>query len=213
MARCGLVGLRLLGLRNIIVMDSLKPFLPAVFGWAWAALGGIACTCTVVGILLASLQDHSTPEEAPPETQLPSTAAYSIIQDVDTSKRSEATTPLAESSMLLLATASFPIYATTNDDVEVAVCMDPHEEPSTTTTTTTSETMEHALQNHDQLQDAAPRDNTISSKRAKTALDFYYGYGMVILNVVLDTYFSVLAKQHGSQFTTWEINLIRFGFA
>ena len=36
---------------------------------------------------------------------------------------------------------------------------------------------------------------------------------MAILNVVLDTYGSVLTKDYGKEFTTWEINLIRFGFA
>lgn len=39
------------------------------------------------------------------------------------------------------------------------------------------------------------------------------GYAMAVLNVVLDTYGSVLTKQYGAGMTTWEISLIRFGFA
>lgn len=36
---------------------------------------------------------------------------------------------------------------------------------------------------------------------------------MAFLNVVLDTYGSLLTKEHGVGMTTWEINLIRFGFS
>lgn len=37
------------------------------------------------------------------------------------------------------------------------------------------------------------------------------GYIMAIANVILDTYGSLLTKQHGGLFKTWTINLIRFG--
>lgn len=39
------------------------------------------------------------------------------------------------------------------------------------------------------------------------------GYFWATLNVVLDCYGSVLTKQYGAAFTTWEIGLIRFGSA
>ena len=39
------------------------------------------------------------------------------------------------------------------------------------------------------------------------------GYTLALGNVVLDAYGSVLTKQHGSNMTTWEINLVRFGSA
>ena len=39
------------------------------------------------------------------------------------------------------------------------------------------------------------------------------GYAMAVLNVGLDTYGALLTKQHGAGMTTWEINLVRFGFA
>jgi drug/metabolite transporter (DMT)-like permease len=263
-----LEGLRLLGVRNIIVMDSLKPFLAAVFGWAflgeqlqWAALGGIVCT--VMGILLVSLQqqqdptttttnDTSTPttitrsdqeeqgltsimESSQLETtQLQSTscatAAYSMIQDVDDiSKRSERTASLADSSTVSLATGTFPSYSS-NDDVEVTVFVDRSSpaEITTAAASTTAATTTTSSENHhdrDQSQDVpsrndisvpdptSNRDSTNANKRATTSAEYYYGYGMAILNVVLDTYGSVLTKQHGTNFTTWEINLIRFGFA
>ena len=39
------------------------------------------------------------------------------------------------------------------------------------------------------------------------------GYTFALVNVVLDAYGSILTKQYGVTFSTWEINLIRFGFA
>lgn len=39
------------------------------------------------------------------------------------------------------------------------------------------------------------------------------GYGLALLNVLFDAYASLLTKRHGSGMTTWEINLIRMGFA
>jgi len=39
------------------------------------------------------------------------------------------------------------------------------------------------------------------------------GYALALLNVSLDAYGSLLTKQYGIQMTTWEINLIRLGFA
>lgn len=40
-----------------------------------------------------------------------------------------------------------------------------------------------------------------------------YGYTLAAVNVILDAYGTVLTKQHGVLLNTWEINLIRFGFA
>ena len=39
------------------------------------------------------------------------------------------------------------------------------------------------------------------------------GYTYSAINVILDTYGSVLTKQNGMYMTVWEINLLRFGFA
>ena len=40
-----------------------------------------------------------------------------------------------------------------------------------------------------------------------------YGYFMATLNVAFDTYGSLLTKKYGVGMTTWEISLLRFGFA
>jgi len=51
------------------------------------------------------------------------------------------------------------------------------------------------------------------SRRATTPNDIRKGYALSVLNVVLDTYGSLLTKQHGVGMSTWNISLIRFGFA
>ena len=50
-------------------------------------------------------------------------------------------------------------------------------------------------------------------RRATTPNDIRKGYALSVLNVVLDTYGSLLTKQHGVGMSTWNISLIRFGFA
>ena len=39
------------------------------------------------------------------------------------------------------------------------------------------------------------------------------GYMFSVINVLLDSYGVVLTKQYGRMFTSWQINLVRFGFA
>jgi len=39
------------------------------------------------------------------------------------------------------------------------------------------------------------------------------GYILALLNVVLDAYGALLVKQHATHLNTWEINLVRYGFA
>ncbi len=68
-----LEGLRLIGARRVIVIDSCKPFLAALFGWAIlgeelkpAAFGGMALTVT--GVPIVSLETEKEVTESPEET-------------------------------------------------------------------------------------------------------------------------------------------------
>ncbi|CAB9511866.1 EamA-like transporter family [Seminavis robusta] len=234
-----LEALRLLGARKVIVMDSLKPFLAAVFGWAllgeqlqWAALGGIACT--VVGILLVSLEDRQTQEDDNEEAEQEEVVLQSVMnsdkhdaqllanqKDTDFSTRTDVTT-LVDRSTLSLATGSFPPEEPAVDDNCVDVLIDPTTE--TNLPDAQLEIRQEQQNSHDDDDGIEPqsrstavvdetRPSTNSTKRAQSEWDFFYGYGMAIINVLLDTYGSVLTKEHGTKFTTWEINLVRFGFA
>ena len=59
---------------------------------------------------------------------------------------------------------------------------------------------------------AIQRQNTFRFASRKPSV-YRRGYICAILNVLADSYGSLLTKQHGAGMTTWAINLIRFGFA
>lgn len=277
-----LEGLRLLGARRVIVMDSLKPFLAAVFGWAFldeqlrlAALGGIVLT--VVGIILVSLESETTidPEDEECEEQGKNELADQIqgdlipaMENTSSPVKSKAVNPemstttiwtegtstfmggestpatAAKPGTLSLGTGSFM-----KDEVAQPVMMDEMIKPSiekedeegfeieATNDELKSESAEinasHLVETttnadiansqHSSISTAptktttnsttTPPDNTNANKRARTVRETQWGFAMAIINVFLDTYGSVLTKNYGTQFTTWEINLIRFGFA
>lgn len=52
--------------------------------------------------------------------------------------------------------------------------------------------------------------DTTTSISSSTML---WGYILAAINVILDAFGSVLTKQFGTEMNTWEINLLRFGFA
>ena len=280
-----LEGLRLLGARRVIVMDSLKPFLAAVFGWAFldeqlrlAALGGIVLT--VVGIILVSLESETTidPEDEECEEQGKDEVADQIqgdsipgMKNTSSLVKSKAadtelstttvwtegtSTPMGGESTTATATAAKPgtlslgtgSYA--NDEVAQPVMMDEmikpsiekedeegfeieatndeHKSASAVTNAshlveTTTNAADIVNSQHSSISTTptktttnsttTPPDNTNANKRARTVRETQWGFAMAIINVFLDTYGSVLTKNYGTQFTTWEINLIRFGFA
>ena len=249
-----LEGLRLLGARKVIVMDSLKPFLAALFGWAFlderlklAALGGIALTVT--GILLVSLETEGPEETAADETTQqsdPNNKSQKVERNVDnqtpiikspnasTTTSSSSTPPETEteaevSSELTiapksLAKGSFQQPASPESNI---VIVDENKKDVEHQTTAEANAIELKLEPFAQPQDPqqgskttkmpqqspTTSSSTNASKRAKTRWELQRGYLYAILNVVLDTYGSVLTKEYGEGMTTWEINLIRFGFA
>ena len=220
-----LEGLRLLGPRRVIVMDSLKPFLAAVFGWALldeelklGALGGIILT--VIGILLVSLESEPTleQEDAVVEESMMEPACKEQ-QETDKQKENRndgssklTNTPnLIDSSTLSLATGSFSHSASIFSPVlvdEKETINEEHAGASTSIIQHSDIKADEAAGNSKLI---TPRTN--SSKRATSLRETQKGFVMAILNVVLDTYGSVLTKEYGSKFSSWEINLVRFGFA
>jgi len=61
------------------------------------------------------------------------------------------------------------------------------------------------------LQIDGPSPPRTAADGAAAAHD-HVGYACALLNVVLDVYASVLTKKHASRLSTWDINLVRFGF-
>lgn len=53
----------------------------------------------------------------------------------------------------------------------------------------------------------------IPHEAAVSPIQQYWGFFLAAINVILDAFGSILTKQFGTALNTWEINLIRFGFA
>jgi drug/metabolite transporter (DMT)-like permease len=157
-----LEGMRILGARKVIVMDSLKPFLAAFLGEVFlgerlqlATFAGLILT--VIGVSLVGMEKESWQEEG----------------------------------------ADFESEANSNTKVDVAIETDRLlVEIKTAKTTERSDSY------------AEQRKN-----RKQSTPEIIYGMVMAVANVVLHTFGALLTKKYGAGMTTWEINLIRFGFA
>jgi drug/metabolite transporter (DMT)-like permease len=205
-----LEGLRLLGARRVIVVDAIKPFLSAFLGWAilgeqlrYPAFGGMALT--VAGVLVVSIERTamiSTPAEvvSASDEQIPSSTLISPTADA-TSESMEINaqhTSVVEKVGARERTTSLVDVETSAANNSVGV-QESLELPAA------SETID--------LVEEPKRQGSLRENRTNTTASLRQGYIMSVLNVVLDTYGSVLTKQYGVGMTTWEISLIRFGFA
>ncbi|OEU12238.1 hypothetical protein FRACYDRAFT_244495 [Fragilariopsis cylindrus CCMP1102] len=160
-----LEGLRLLGSRKIIVVDSLKPFLAVFLGEVFlderlerGAIIGLILT--VLGVALVGLEkeDHNIETETTIECESVGAAGTEVFNEH---------TVLIEKD---------------NNEQSSTVVVDSY---------------------------AQQRKN----RGKQSTKEFIYGLVMAILNVVLHTFGVLLTKKYGVGMTTFEINLIRFGFA
>ena len=167
-----LEALRQLGASKVLVIDTVKPFAAAFFGWLIleesihkVAFAGIALT--VLGVLIVSLESESKDNEKEDEKEQ--------LRPTSGLDEEEAQASCAEEDQL---------------------------EPSSTAI------------NEEIIQEELPREevNLSTEKDERTSRwNTRRGYALAIGNVFLDTYGSLLTKQHGMKFSTWAINLIRFG--
>jgi drug/metabolite transporter (DMT)-like permease len=209
-----LQALQLMGARRVILMDSIKPFLAALFGW-WlldedlrlAALGGIALTVT--GILIVTLEQTNKSDEHEKNDdhtkivqQVANTQACNGTQTPSFIGTEVALTDDVESTVQVHQLQSRNI----KEDITLSTTLS--EKRNCTTDSTSPNPCSPDLAVVDP-QHSEPKDR--DNERQKQ--DLKIGYLMSILNVVLDTYGAVLIKQHRSRMTVWDINLIRFGFA
>ena len=160
-----LEGLRLLGSRKIIVVDSLKPFLAVFLGEVFlderlerGAIIGLILT--VLGVALVGLEkeDHNIETETTIECESVGAAGKEVF-----------------------------------NEHTVLIEKDKNEQSSTVVVDSY----------------AQQRKN----RGKQSTKEFIYGLVMAILNVVLHTFGVLLTKKYGVGMTTFEINLIRFGFA
>lgn len=153
-----LEGMRVLGARKVIVMDSLKPFLAALLGRVFlnehlSLLAYVGLLLTVVGVVLVGLEtDDTTAEET-----------------------------------IVINHSRHETDATERDPLAIS-------------------RVDNALQHSNSYSD-------IRKQRKQPLRETYYGIVMAVLNVLLHTFGALLTKYFGVGLTTWEINLIRFGFS
>ncbi|KAL9179986.1 hypothetical protein ACHAXT_007956, partial [Thalassiosira profunda] len=186
-----LEALRLLGAKHVIVIDSLKPFAAAILGRValdevlrGAAWGGMALT--VVGVGVVSWEEQRTPgtNAAAKEEKEEREEAKEDGKDVS---QTEATERIA-----------FETDAEGSDMIRDSTAL------SEVGDADVVEVRENASESTSAQ--AAPYAAT-NRKR------FRRGYVCAIVNVLADSFGSLLTKKYGEGMTTWAINLIRFGFA
>ncbi|KAL7447523.1 hypothetical protein ACHAXM_010801 [Skeletonema potamos] len=149
-----LEALRLIGAKNVIVMDSVKPFAAAILGRLFLqenlrppTWGGMILT--VLGVGIVSWEEQSK-------------ASQTKEDRVDEC-----------------------------EDTISAVQIEPNRP-------------------HQDGCDIGTSTISIAEDRKKR---YWRGYTCAIINVLADSFGSLITKQHGVGMTTWTINLLRFGFA
>jgi drug/metabolite transporter (DMT)-like permease len=188
-------ALKMLGARRVIMVDALKPFLAALFGWLIldeelrpAAVGGIVLT--VAGVLLVALESSSTSAEEDNDNDKEQSAENESISDEN--------------------------MAITPDDTGTA------DDSGGRAPSETVDNIDESIERDDSLFDAPaetsaplplPSPPTEQLTKHRTGRQMRLGYVYSLLNVTFDTYGAILIKQYGDGMTVWEINLIRFGFA
>lgn len=173
-----LEGLRILGVRKVIVMDCLKPFLAAFFGRVF--LGEelsfpayIGLGLTMGGVTMVGLEKDSAHDDDETAT----------VADPPCS-RDNVDTMMLENE----------------NTVELNVLID--ENPSTLQAE--SDPTLHRTTSYAEQRKQGGRQSTGI---------LLYGLVNGILNVLLHTFGALLTKKFGVGMTTWEINMIRFGFS
>ena len=182
-------GLRYIGARKVIVMDSLKPFLAAIAGYVFCnetflnpRMASLGLLCTVIGVIMVGLELN--PENGPQEYH----------PNEPQRERNKRVDEYADDSS---SSSSVVGVETHNQFIQNSTSIG----STTATETTTNITHDRPKQ---------PR-NTNNNNNASPS--YYYGLGMALLNVVLHTVGATLTKKYATDLSTWEINFIRFGFA
>lgn len=176
-----LEGMRVLGARKVIVLDSLKPFLAAIVGNIFLgetlqSTAYVGLIFTVLGVLLVGLEKEHTQQQQQREVGgLGNQLEEQVPNETD---------PLSSSLTKMNETSNY--Y---DDDLISSNEWSYADERRQKTATTTNE------------------------KGSSQSCQLYYGLIMGILNVTFHTFGALITKIYGVNMNTWEINLVRFGFA
>ena len=179
-------SLRVLGARRVILIDILKPFI--ALGMAKAALGEGVSVAVALGmcVTLGGVLTVSLEENRTGDE----------AADVESSDREYGNTGSRNDTN---ARDTETDVAETNDIEGVVGAVDENPTP------------EHLRASASSAPRRNPALKTLKPPFSPSA--FVGGYVAAAANVALDTWGTVLTKQHGGGLNTWEINFVRFGSA
>jgi drug/metabolite transporter (DMT)-like permease len=194
-----LEALRRLGAFQVLVIDTIKPFCAALLGRLILGenIQGVAyagIVMTVAGVLIVSVEQDNK--------------ALQKIRDTENKQQAEKRAAITRQETL----------GTLNSSSAMLLVAD----QSNTEANKTEGCESKAQQENDDAdeeegQQTNPKDtptddeNVVQEQNESSKWYRRKGLILAVANVVLDTYGSLLTKQHGANFTTWAINLIRFG--
>lgn len=188
-----LEALRRLGAFQVLVIDTIKPFCAALLGLLVlgekihsVAYAGILLT--VGGVLIVSVEQDKKATQA--------------TSDPPTKEDATATIVRRETLVTLNPSSSISMADNTSTEANTVESGNEHN----TNERDDGERLQYVSNSSTINGEEAIQENTksLNSSRRK-------GYLLAVVNVVLDTYGSLLTKQHGANMTTWAINLVRFG--
>ncbi|KAL7570654.1 hypothetical protein ACA910_014928 [Epithemia clementina (nom. ined.)] len=220
-----LEGLRLLGARKVIVVDCLKPFLAAVLGHVVLGepLGGIwamvGLFLTALGVLLVALEqeqrshshDNDDDEDEDGDKE---DVAVAETENRDHKKKDGGGQGGIDETLPLLQQPTNLSNNTENKNGGPSQKVLLEQQQSTNSTTSSFSYAETRLRQQQQsLVKQNDEEGSTTPKQNQHKLQLAYGLFVAIINVVFHSFGALLTKSFGRSLSTWQINLVRFGFA
>lgn len=224
-----LQALLILGAKQVIVIDSLRPFCAAILGrlilnetLGLAAWGGMVLT--VGGVVIVAIEDGRRRMTTTTTTKMTTTTTMTVsMGNVDSVVR-------RKNGVAMMADDANEKYfvnkkedveqqesstsAINNDDKGLDVNVDIATRTRTDETARTIITDRNSTvySNNDDDENQNDNESSESVERKNQRNRNRIGYACAFINVFADSIGSLLQKRHGTGMTTWSINLIRFGF-
>lgn len=191
-----LQALRLLGASNVFVIDTLKPFAATLLGYLIlgeniqkVAFSGIVLT--VVGILIVSLQQEMKSSDDNVEDENISAEEKKELKSTLRMNSKDWNASLKENDKIIQQDENASAFVGEVDEEAVSSVNIPIRTEVDPT----------------RKVDVVPENMEVS----RCSWNKQKGFFLAVANVFLDAYGSVLTKQHGQYFTSFTINLVRFG--
>lgn len=224
-----LQALLILGAKQVIVIDSLRPFCAAILGrvvldetLGVAAWGGMVLT--VGGVVIVAIEDGRRMMTKKKTTTTTTTIVSMVNVDSVVHRDDGVTLADANNNDNVVKeedhleqkepSKSSPINSLNDDNgLDVNVAIDSRTRADETARTIVAD-INSTVYNNDG-DDENRNDNESSenverkNQRNRTTR---IGYTCAFVNVFADSFGSLLQKRHGTGMTTWSINLVRFGF-